>query len=257
MTAAICTRAYRSQLSPNPSASFSGTGRRFARYLEATIHSEKRVHGTIAHRNRIDDAGTPRFSRRRRALRPRRGSSPASNTTRCIASRLISRRPSGATRPANCTGSRSGTRCWTGSCPTRSGLSAGKTNVAYNCLDQQIEQGRGEQDGDSLGRRTRCGRRQRPEVRRDQLSASCAMRSCRFANGLKKLGVKKGDRVTIYMPMVPEAAVAMLACAARRVALGDLRRVLQPGDRRSRRGCQERRSSSPPTAGIAAGRSWR
>src|SRR5262249_16418473 len=35
----------------------------------------------------------------------------------------------------------------------------------------------------------------------------------RFANGLKKLGVKKGDRVTIYMPMVPEAAVAMLACA--------------------------------------------
>ena len=36
---------------------------------------------------------------------------------------------------------------------------------------------------------------------------------CRFANGLKKLGVKKGDRVTIYMPMVPEAAIAMLACA--------------------------------------------
>src|SRR5205085_5964710 len=36
---------------------------------------------------------------------------------------------------------------------------------------------------------------------------------CRFANGLKSLGVKKGDRVTIYMPMVPEAVVAMLACA--------------------------------------------
>src|SRR5204862_626615 len=36
---------------------------------------------------------------------------------------------------------------------------------------------------------------------------------CRFANGLKNLGVKKGDRVTIYMPMVPEAVVAMLACA--------------------------------------------
>jgi acetyl-CoA synthetase len=36
---------------------------------------------------------------------------------------------------------------------------------------------------------------------------------CRFANGLKKLGVKKGDCVTIYMPMTPEAAVAMLACA--------------------------------------------
>src|SRR5438067_8659729 len=35
----------------------------------------------------------------------------------------------------------------------------------------------------------------------------------RFANGVKKLGVKKGDRVTIYLPMIPEAAVAMLACA--------------------------------------------
>ncbi|RKF18223.1 acetate--CoA ligase [Altericroceibacterium spongiae] len=37
--------------------------------------------------------------------------------------------------------------------------------------------------------------------------------TCRFANGLKANGVKKGDRVTIYMPMVPEAAIAMLACA--------------------------------------------
>ncbi len=36
---------------------------------------------------------------------------------------------------------------------------------------------------------------------------------CKFANGLKKLGIQKGDRVTIYMPMIPEAAVAMLACA--------------------------------------------
>ncbi len=36
---------------------------------------------------------------------------------------------------------------------------------------------------------------------------------CRFANVLKGLGVQKGDRVTIYMPMIPEAAMAMLACA--------------------------------------------
>ena len=35
---------------------------------------------------------------------------------------------------------------------------------------------------------------------------------CRFANGLKKLGIKKGDRVYIYLPMIPEIAVAMLAC---------------------------------------------
>ena len=38
-------------------------------------------------------------------------------------------------------------------------------------------------------------------------------RVCRFANVLKKHGVKKGDRVTIYLPMIPEAAYAMLACA--------------------------------------------
>ena len=36
---------------------------------------------------------------------------------------------------------------------------------------------------------------------------------CKFSNGLKSIGVKKGDRVTIYMPMIPEAAIAMLSCA--------------------------------------------
>ena len=36
---------------------------------------------------------------------------------------------------------------------------------------------------------------------------------CRFANGLKSLGVKKGDRVTLYLPMTPELPIAMLACA--------------------------------------------
>ena len=42
---------------------------------------------------------------------------------------------------------------------------------------------------------------------------SCAMRRARFAGALAGLGVGKGDRVIIYMPMVPEAAIAMLACA--------------------------------------------
>ena len=50
----------------------------------------------------------------------------------------------------------------------------------------------------------------------------------RFANALRKLGVKKGDRVCIYMPMVPEAAIAMLACARhRRDPFRGLRRLLQ------------------------------
>jgi acetyl-CoA synthetase len=87
----------------------------------------------------------------------------------------------------------------------------GKTNMAYNCLDHQIAQGRGSKtailfeaeplaaDGSAQVRR----------ITYQQLKDDV----CRFANGLKKLGVKKGDRVTIYLPMVPEAAVAMLACA--------------------------------------------
>jgi acetyl-CoA synthetase len=89
----------------------------------------------------------------------------------------------------------------------------GQTNASYNCLDHQIDLGRGDKaailwegepesglpgSGGSVHRITY--RHLRDEV-------------CRFANGLKSLGVKKGDRVTIYMPMVPEAVIAMLACA--------------------------------------------
>ncbi|MEA2734864.1 MAG: acetyl-CoA synthetase [Humisphaera sp.] len=85
----------------------------------------------------------------------------------------------------------------------------GKINIAYNCLDAQIEKGRGDKtailwEGEPLASG-------QPEIRKisfKQLKDDVG----RFANGLKKLGVKKGDRVTIYMPMVPEAAVAMLAC---------------------------------------------
>ena len=87
----------------------------------------------------------------------------------------------------------------------------GQTNLAYNCLDHQIAQGRGDKtailfeaepfnsDGSAKVRK----------ITYQQLKDDV----CRLANGLKKLGVKKGDRVTIYLPMVPEAAVAMLACA--------------------------------------------
>jgi acetyl-CoA synthetase len=85
-----------------------------------------------------------------------------------------------------------------------------RTNMAYNCLDHQIAQGRGNKtailfEGEPLQGAT-------PEVRKityGQLKDEV----CQFANGLKKLGIKRGDRVTIYMPMIPEAAVAMLACA--------------------------------------------
>ena len=81
----------------------------------------------------------------------------------------------------------------------------GKLNASYACLDAQIDKGRG--DKTAIVFESEPG-----EVTRLTFSA-LREQVCRFANGLKKLGVKKGDRVTIYMPMVPEAAVAMLACA--------------------------------------------
>jgi acetyl-CoA synthetase len=81
----------------------------------------------------------------------------------------------------------------------------GKLNASYACLDAQIDKGRG--DKTAIIFESEPG-----EVMRITFNA-LREQVCRFANGLKKLGVKKGDRVTIYMPMVPEAAVAMLACA--------------------------------------------
>ena len=89
----------------------------------------------------------------------------------------------------------------------------GKLNVSYNCLDLQIERGNGDKaailwEGEPVGGMPGTG----GAVHRISYRQLKDM-VCRFANGLKSLGVKKGDRVTIYMPMVPEAAVAMLGCA--------------------------------------------
>ena len=81
----------------------------------------------------------------------------------------------------------------------------GTTNAAHNCLDRHLES-RGEQtaiiwEGDDPSESSSVTYRELHEA------------VCRLANGMKSLGVGKGDRVTIYMPMIPEAAVAMLACA--------------------------------------------
>jgi acetyl-CoA synthetase len=81
----------------------------------------------------------------------------------------------------------------------------GTTNCAYNCIDRHLEK-RGDQvaiiwEGDDP--------KDDKKITYKQLHAEV----CRFANVLKKRGVKKGDRVTIYLPMIPEAAYAMLACA--------------------------------------------
>jgi len=81
----------------------------------------------------------------------------------------------------------------------------GTLNASYNCIDRHLAT-RADQtaiiwEGDS------------PEVQRHISYAELHENVCRLANVLKSRGVKKGDRVTIYLPMIPEAAYAMLACA--------------------------------------------
>jgi acetyl-CoA synthetase len=82
----------------------------------------------------------------------------------------------------------------------------GRLNAAVNCVDRHVSEGHGdrvafhwvgEPEGDAL----------------DITYGDLLERVCRAANGLAALGLKAGDRVAIYMPMVPEAIVAMLACA--------------------------------------------
>ncbi len=79
-----------------------------------------------------------------------------------------------------------------------------KLNVSYNCLDQHLET-RGDQtaiiwEGDNPD--------EDKHITYNELHAEV----CQFSNVLKDRGVKKGDRVSLYMPMIPEAAIAMLAC---------------------------------------------
>ena len=81
----------------------------------------------------------------------------------------------------------------------------GKLNVCANCVDRHLPT-RGDQvailwEGDD------------PSEHREMTYRQLHEAVCRFANALLARGVKKGDRVSIYMPMIPEAAVAMLACA--------------------------------------------
>ncbi len=81
----------------------------------------------------------------------------------------------------------------------------GTLNVAYNCVDRHVQAGRGDQvaihfEGEPGDTRTITYSQLKDEV-------------CKAANALLELGVAKGDRVMIYLPMIPEAVVAMLACA--------------------------------------------
>jgi len=81
----------------------------------------------------------------------------------------------------------------------------GKINISYNCLDRHL----------TTWRRNKAALiwEGEPGDSRTLTYAQLHREVCQFANVLKQLGVKKGDVVGIYMPMIPEAAIAMLACA--------------------------------------------
>jgi hypothetical protein len=81
---------------------------------------------------------------------------------------------------------------------------------------------------------------------------------CRMANALKELGVKKGDRVTIYLPMIPEAAYAMLACTrSRRGPFDRVRRLLARQPRQPASSTATATSWSPPTRVCALASPYR
>ncbi len=89
--------------------------------------------------------------------------------------------------------------------PSVKWFDGGKINISYNCLDRHLTTWRKNKaaliwEGENGDSRTLTYAQLHREV-------------CQFANALKQLGVTKGDRVGIYMPMIPEAAIAMLACA--------------------------------------------
>jgi acetyl-CoA synthetase len=93
---------------------------------------------------------------------------------------------------------------WSGA-PVAKWFVGGRLNVAYNCVDRHVESGYGEQvayrwEGEPGDTRATTYAELKDEV-------------CRAANALIELGVRAGDRVAIYMPMIPETVIAMLACA--------------------------------------------
>ena len=84
-------------------------------------------------------------------------------------------------------------------------FTGGKLNASYNCLDRHMETPRKNKTAiiwEGENGETRIYSYQR-----------LYRETCRFANVLKRLGIKKGDRITIYLPMIPELPIAMLACA--------------------------------------------
>ena len=119
----------------------------------------------------------------------------------------------------------------------------GKTNASYNCLDKHIDEGRGEKpailwEGEPGDTRTLTYAELHQEV-------------CKFANALKSIGIEQGDRISIYMPMTPELAIAMLACAR----IGAVHSVIFAGF--SAEAIAERNNDAEAVAVLTADAGWR
>ncbi|QDU91158.1 Acetyl-coenzyme A ligase [Pirellulimonas nuda] len=119
----------------------------------------------------------------------------------------------------------------------------GKTNASYNCLDAHLDAGRGE--------RTAIIWEGEPGDTRTLTYAELHRQVCKFANVLKGLGVQQGDRVSIYMPMTPELAIAMLACAR----IGAVHSVIFAGF--SAEAIADRNNDAEAVMVITADAAWR
>jgi acetyl-CoA synthetase len=118
----------------------------------------------------------------------------------------------------------------------------GRTNLAYNCLDRHLPR---------LKDKPAILFEGEPGDRRRVTYGELATQVNKLANGLKSLGVRKGDRVGIYLPMVPEAAVAMLACAR----IGAVHSVVFGGF--SSEALQERMNDAGAKVLLTADGGWR
>ncbi len=119
----------------------------------------------------------------------------------------------------------------------------GQTNASYNCLDAHLEAGQGDRvailwEGE-------------PGDTRKLTYAELHREVCKFANCLKSLGIGEGDVISIYMPMVPELAIAMLACAR----IGAIHSVIFAGF--SAEAIADRNNDAQAKVQITADGAWR
>lgn len=119
----------------------------------------------------------------------------------------------------------------------------GKLNISYNCLDRHLTNGRRD--------KTALIWEGEPGDSRTFTYAQLHQEVCQMANVLKNLGLEKGDRVGIYMPMIPEAAIAMLAC----VRIGAIHTVVFAGF--SAEALKERLVDAQAKIVITADGGWR